>query len=77
MNIIESLLYGRLSFLVLLSGYISLFIGLYYFGYSQGHAKCDSNNETSINVDQYRGGIAGIVIGCIFIIYYHVRQMYN
>ena len=75
MNILQSLLYGKLSFLVLFLGYISLVVGLYYFGYSQGRARCDKNVKTSVNGDQYRGGMAGLIIGCILIVFYHVNQM--
>ena len=73
---ILDLFFGKLSFLILLSGYISLVIGLYYFGYSQGRSKCDPHNLEKIDTgDQYRGGMAGLIIGCILIVFYHVNQM--
>ena len=77
MSILDSFLYGKLSFLVLLIGYFTLVIGLYYFGYSQGRTKCDREIPSSINGDQYRGGMAGIIIGCIVIAFYHINQMRN
>lgn len=67
-----------MNILVLLSGYISLVIGLCYFGYSQGLPKCDPYNPNPVDVGhRYRGGMAGIIIGCILIAFYHVNQIRN
>ena len=77
MSVLQSFLYGNLSFLILAIGYISLVVGLYYFGYSQGRSRCDRNKpkRDPVDGDQYRGGMAGLIIGCILIVFYHVNQM--
>ncbi len=75
MSVLQSFLYGNLSFLVLAIGYISLVVGLYFFGFSQGRARCDRNKPDPVDGDKYRGGMAGLIIGCILIAFYHVNQM--
>ena len=75
MALLDILTSGKLNILLLFLGYISLTIGLYYFGYSQGRSRCDRNRDTPVNADQYRGGQAGIIIGCILIVIYHIIEI--
>lgn len=57
----------------LVIGYFTLVIGLYYVGYSQGRAKCDKYKPDPIDENQYKGGMAGIILGCIVIVGYHIK----
>jgi hypothetical protein len=77
MSVLQSFLYGKLSLLILTIGYVFLFGGLYLFGYSQGRARCDKNKPEPVDPTQYGLGMAGLIIGCILIAFYHINQMRN
>ncbi len=76
MNLLDSIKSGPGSILFFLIVYLLLGIGLmglglFLMGYSKGRVACDPDQQ-KLNQDQYNGGIASLVFGCIFIIVYHV-----
>lgn len=54
------------GYILIILGLISFFIGDFFLGKVQGQNDCKEKPETTEN--NYKGGIAGVVLGIIFIL---------